>query len=103
MQSDFPTQFYLMHGYSACGKPIAHIFLESCYNYLLISKTIFFMCTCTINDPQQHHSSSIGFFRNIKIQFDIEGQRTQTTDMNKYEYSLSFVCILSSSNCQAKF
>ena len=36
----------------------------------------------------------IGSFRNIKIQVDIEVQRTQTAEMSKHDYSVSFVCVL---------
>ena len=40
------------------------------------------------------HLKESNKLRNIKIQLHIEIQRTQTTELNKHDYSIVFVCVL---------
>ena len=40
------------------------------------------------------YSNITSCIRNIKIQLDIEVQKTLTIEMNKYDYRIFFVCVL---------
>lgn len=66
---------------SLCMGTSVPVFVDT---YLLLINRIVWVGNCL----------TIGSFRNIKMQLDIKVQMTQTTEMNKHDYEIKFVCVL---------